>query len=320
MKQNVILIVVALVLFSNAIKAQTALELDQVTQVPSIDETNMNIISSSIQLLFEDALKNPSKYSTIRASEDTVYTFYDSDEDRKLHKINPETGKQFTAADSSDLRKNQISLYWLNKKFTRDVSLFFNLNFDEKGNLIVPNTISVILFRTEDVRRNGNTYIEHLGRLAFELEINDSLKRIFSKVHLEKLAKKDVNSLTGGLSPVPIKLPFVLKYGTHNGDEVTGHAIKKGNEIAIRINRYFKDQEEEEHFVKLLKEQTDILTYKKGEFDFTIVEKNQFCNCQLNIVADNIIANRISKASSQGYSTKMEEIIAFTGDGKKTKN
>jgi len=298
------------------LKAQKIYELDEVKQIPVIDNSNMDIIASSIQKLFIDAIKNPLKASTPLAANETVYAFYDSDEDRKLHKINPTNGKQYTISDSTRLRLNQIKWY---RNEMVETSLLFNLTFDENGKLIVPEKINVISYRKEDVKKNNSTYIEQVGLLAFELIITDSIKIELSKVKLKTLAGIDVNSLTGGVKPVSIKCPFNLKYGLYKSDETKGHAIKRGDNIDISLDRYFKDEEEKFSIINMLKKQTEILTYKKGEFDFSIIKETFYRNVGFNIVADNIIANRVSKTSDGGSSTQTEKVISFSGTGKKIK-
>lgn len=303
------------VLFFNlTTHAQTVYELDQVKQLPTIDKKNMNIIASSVQQLFDNAIKEPLKYSTAEATNETVYAFYDSDDDGKLHKINPQNGKQYSISDSSDLRKNQFSTYG---KKEPQISLHFNLTFDVNGKLLVPEKIYVISFRTEDNKKTRA--IQQIGLLAFELTLPDSIKAELSQVKLQNLAKKDVNSLTGGLSPVSIKLPFELKYGSNVSNVTSGKATKRGDAIDISIGRYFDGNEEKEHLISLLKEKSDILSYKKGEFNFTIETSYFGCFTGFNIVADNIIANRKSKTSSQGFSIKKETVISFSGEGKKIK-
>ncbi len=298
------------------LNAQKIYELDEVKQLPTIDNSNMDIIAATIQQLFIEVLKDPIKYSTLSATEETVYSFYDSDEDRKLHKINPVNGKQYTSSDSTRLRLNQVSSY---RNDIIETSLFFNLTFDENGKLVVPEKINVISYRREDVKRNGSTYIENVGLLAFELIITEDAKIQLSKVQLKNLAGIDVNSLTGGVKPVSIKCPFNLKYGISKSGETKGHAVKRGNFIDVSLSRYFKDTEEKTNIINLLKLQTEILTYKKGEFDFIIVKESSYRNVGFNIVADNIIANRVSKTSSGGSSTQAERVISFSGEGKKLK-
>ena len=138
-------------------------------------------------------------------------------------------------------------------------------------------------------------------------------------MQLKTLAGIDVNSLTGGVKPVAIKCPFNFKFGVSKSGETKGHAIKRGDYIDVSLTRYFKDTEEKNSIINLLKQQTDILTYKKGEFDFLIIKESSYRSVGFNIVADNIIANRVSKTSNGGSSTQIEKVISFSGEGKKLK-
>jgi len=317
MKNNLSFTILTMLLLTFTAQAQKTYELHEVKQIPTIDKSNMDIIASSIQKLFKDALKDPLKNSSTTAANETVYAFYDSDDDRKLHQMNPSNGKQYTVSDSSRLRLNQINSY---RKEMAETTLLFNLTFDENGKLIVPEKINVISYRKEDVKKNGSTYIEQVGLLAFELVVTDSIKKQLAQVKLKTLAQIDVNSLTSGLKPVAIHCPFNLQYGSYQSDKTTGHATKRGDNIDVTIERYFKDSEEKNNIITILKEKSEILTYKKGEFDFTIVKEISYRSVGFNIVADNMIANRVSKTSAGGSSTQTEKVISFSGEGKKIKN
>lgn len=318
MKNNLTFTLLTLLLLNfTTTQAQKIYELHEVKQIPTIANDNMDIIASSIQKMFTDAIKDPQKNSTTAAANEVVYSFYDSDEDRKLHQMNPSNGKQYTVSDSSRLRLNQINSY---RKEMSETSLLFNLTFDENGKLIVPEKINVISYRTEDVKKNRSTYVEQVGLLAFELVVSDSIKKQLAQVKLKTLAQIDVNSLTGGLKPVAILCPFNFKCGSYQSDKTKGHAIKKGDNIDISIEGYFKDSDEKDKIINILKEKSEILTYKKGEFDFIIAKEVSYRSVGFNIVADNIIANRISKTSTGGSSKKVDKVISFSGEGKKIKN
>lgn len=318
MKNNltITITILTMLLLTFSAQAQKIYELHQVKQIPTIDNNNMDIIASSIQKLFIDAIKDPLRNSTKTAANETVYTFYDSEDDRKIHQMNQSNGKQYTISDSTRLRLNQID--WYHKEFV-ETNLLFNLTFNENGELIVPEKINVISYRKEDVKRNGSTYIEQVGFLAFELEITDNIKKQMDQVRLKNLAQIDVNSQTGRLRPVAIKCPFNLKYGIYISSETKGHATKRGENIDISLNRYFKNADEKINIISILKDKSEILTYKKGEFDFTIVKEIYSRSVGLNIVSDNIISNRVSKNSIGGSSTQTDKVIAFSGEGKKIK-
>jgi len=312
MKKKILIPIATVLISLTGLNAQKIYELDEVKQLPTIDNSNMDIIAASIQQLFIEALKDPINYSTISATEETICAFYDSDEDIKLQKVNPIRGKQYTSSDSTRLRLNQISSY---RNDIVETSLFFNLTFDDSGKLLVPEKINVISYRREGVKKNGSTYNENVGLLAFELIVNESIKNLLSKIQLKTNAGIDVNSLTGEVKPVAIKCPFNFKYGVSKLSETKGHAIKRGDHIDIKLTRHFKNIEEKNSIINLLKQQTDILTYKKGEFDFLIIKESSYRNVGFNIVADNIFINRVSKTSNGGSSTQIERVISFSGEG-----
>ncbi len=284
------------VLLLNLTATAQTFELDQVRQVPSIDESNMKIIAFSVQKLFDEAIKEPEKYSTIKAVSETVYGFYDTDGDGRLDKVNPRNGKQYSTSDNEELKKNDRFL--------------FNLTFDEKGNLVVPEKIYIISNREEEKDRRILT----VGLIAFELPVTESVRTELSKVSLQNIAKADVNSLTGGLNPVTVKIPFNLKYGASKSTETTGKAIKSGDNIKISISRYFKGVEEENKFILMLKEQTDILEYKKGEFDFIIEASSFGYHIDINIMRDMVWSSQ-----PKSFSVITEKVKSFTGQGKKIK-
>ncbi len=280
-------------LFNLTTKAQT-FELDQVRQIPSISESNMKTIALSIQKLFDQAIKEPEKNSTIKAVSETVYGYYDTDGDSKLDKVNPRNGKQYAQSDESDLKKNN--------------RLLFNLTFDDIGKLVVPDKIYVISNRQEEENRRILT----VGLLAFELNVTEDIKKELSTVQLKNLAKADVNSLTGGLNPVTIKIPFNLSFGTAKSKETQGKVIKRGEQIDITISRYFKGVEEKNKFIDMIKEQTDILQYKKGEFDFIIEETSFGYHIDINIMRDMIWSSQPTS-----FSVTTEKVKSFSGQGKK---
>lgn len=286
----------ATVLLLNLTATAQIYELDQVRQVPSIDESNMKIIAFTVQKLFDEVIKEPEKYSSIKAVSETVYGFYDTDGDGRLDKVNPRNGKQYSSSDSEELKKNNRFL--------------FNLIFDEKGNLVVPEKIYVISNREEEKDRRILT----VGLIAFELPISESVRAELLKVRLQNIAKADVNSLTGGLNPVTIKIPFNLKYGASKSTETTGKALKSGDNIKISISRYFKGVEEENKFISMLKEQTDILEYKKGEFDFIIEASSFGYHIDINIMRDMVWSSQ-----PKSFSIVTEKVKSFTGQGKKIK-
>jgi hypothetical protein len=295
MRKKLTIALTTVLLMTMTVKAQT-FEIDEVKQLPSIDENNMKIIAFSIQKLFDEIIKDPEKHSTIKAVSETVYGYYDTDWDGKLDKVNPRNGKQYSPSDKDDLLKNDRFL--------------FNLTFDETGKLIVPDKIYVISNRQEEKDRKILT----VGLLSFELPVSENIRSELSKVRLQNIAKADVNSLTGGLNPVAIKIPFNLRYGASKSTETKGKAVKSGENIRITIDRYFKGVEEEKKFIVMLKEQTDILEYKKGTFDFIIEASSFGYHIDINIMRDMVWSSQ-----PKSFTVVTEKVKSFSGQGKKIK-
>ena len=272
-------------------------ELDKVRQMPSIDEANMKIIAFTIQELYATTIKNPEKNSTIKAVSETVSAFYEPmEENNKYVKVNPINGKQYTSNDKEDLDKN-----------TR---LLFNLTFDENGKLIVPSKIYVISHREED--QADRTFI--VGLLAFQLIITEDIKAKLSKVTLKHLAKADINSLTGELNPVSIKIPFEISAGLPRLYETTGKASRWRANTYISFNRYFTKNKREE-LIEMIKKQTEILEYKRGYFDFVLENKSQEYYIDFNIMRGIMYSSQ-----PKSFSVETKTIIkSFTGEGKRIK-
>jgi len=289
--KKVVTVFLATIAISLSTFAQTY-ELDKVRQMPSIDEDNIKVIAFEIQELYATTIKNPEKNSTIKAVSETVSTFYKPS--NKYVKVNPINGKQYTSNDKEDLDKN-----------TR---LLFNLTFDENGKLIVPDKIYVISHREED---QADRTIKKVGLIAFQLIITDDIKTKLSKVTLQHLAKADINSMTGELKPVSIKIPFELSAGLPKLYNTKGKVTKRGDNIYISIDRYFKGNEEQE-IIELIKKQTDILDYKKGNFDFVLEKKTQGCHLDFNIMRGMMYSSQ-----PKSFSVETKTIKSFTGEGKK---
>ena len=133
MKKKILLLIAIVLICVTGMKAQKIYELNDLKQIPDIDEDNMKIIALSIVDLYKNAIKTPEKYSSDEAVKDTVYLFYDKNWNGKLNKINPSNGEKYSSIKNEELEKNN--------------RLLFNLNFDESGNLIVPEKIFVISYQ-----------------------------------------------------------------------------------------------------------------------------------------------------------------------------
>lgn len=295
--KKVITTITITLLFKSLLFAQTY-ELSQVRQMPFVDETNMKTIAFSVQKLFDDAIKEPEKNSTVEAVDDNVYVYYDIDGNRNFKKIELVKGNQYTPSNILDLKK--------------DNCLLFNLIFDVNGNLIVPNSIHVIFNRNEN---QGDTLLKRIGLLAFSLKVTDSIKSVLSKVKLQRLAKISVNSLTHTLNPVQIKIPFTLSYTHDEPIETTGTVMKNNSELDVSIDRNFRPEENKDVFVDLIKKQTEILDYKKGTFKFSTIENKIHYYIDFNIAREGII----SAQTMSFYALSEKKITSFSGNGKKIK-
>ena len=224
---------------------QRAYELDELKQIPTVDEPNMEIIATTVWAMYKDAIKAPEASSTIEAVNEVVYGFYDYYSDGVLKKVNPMKGQQFTSFGKQDLEKNN--------------RLRFNLTFDEYGKLVVPNKILLISYRNEEVYENSQRKILIKGELSFECTVSDSVKSKLSSVRLQKVAKADKNSLSHDLSVVRTLVPFDIEKqegvrGYKGANEVYyGEVMKKNNELVLREpSSHF--QYDDSDVISLLKE------------------------------------------------------------------
>jgi hypothetical protein len=301
--------------------AQTK-ELDEIKQVPFVDKQGMNIISTSLWTLYLDAIKTPEKTSTSQSARETVYAYYDRYSNGKLDKVNPAKGKMFSSADTADLNKNN--------------QLLFNLNFDIEGNLIVPNKINVLSNRWSD----GRNYGKRIGFIAVELNVTDSIKEQLAKVKLKRLAKADINSLTGSLSPVAIKLPFAI--GTSQAEKIEriyGKVVKDKDRFqfsfteawtAMDIDGTSTASQKQELTEDLKNEVTEVLKvspelseYKNGTFTFVIEKRTPInnYNIDVNILRDNMVWSSETQSTSTTTIRDIPRfrIQKFEGSGKKIK-
>ncbi|MCA6368565.1 MAG: hypothetical protein IM618_16160 [Cytophagales bacterium] len=265
-------------------------ELDRVKQIPYINESSMKTIVLSIQKLFNEAIREPEKNSTIKAVSDTVYTYYDVNDDGLLDKVRSSIGKLYSQSDENDLKKND--------------RLLFNLTFDDHGNLDIPDRIYVISNREESVNRQNLI----VGLFAFELNVTEDARTELSAVRLQNLAKFDDNS-SRGLTPVKIKIPLYLSFGAPEVVETKGRVIKRGDQIEITSNDYIGDKDK---LIETLKKQTNILEYKKGEFDFVIEKSSSYYYTDMNIFRGSVWSQQ-----TQNFPIKSETVKSFLGQGKK---
>jgi len=274
MKTRLLLAVAFVLIWLTSINAQKYYELNEVKQIPSLDEENMAGIAYWVAELSKEIYKNPVDFSTDRAVSNTICLFYDTDGDNVLNKINPRNGAKYTLERKSELEHND--------------NLLFSLCFDENGVLLAPEKICIISFHEYEEDRT----IKQTGHLAFELTIPDSIKTVLNGLRLKTVAKADKNSLTGDLMPVKISIPFKLGYKSETPSEISGTAIKRDDFIDISLSRKFYSAEEKTQLIELLKTNTMILKYKKGSFQFVIEEIPYNYNIDLNIGRDMVYTSQ----------------------------
>jgi len=119
--------------------------------------------------------------------------------------------------------------------------------------------------------------------------------------------------MTGELNPVSIKIPFEISAGLPRLYETKGKATKRGANIYISIDRYFKGNEKEE-IIEMIKKQTEILEYKRGDFDFVLEKKSQGYHIDFNIMRGMMYSSQ-----PKSFSIETKTIKSLTGEGKKMK-
>jgi len=306
------------------VKAQTY-KIDQLKEVPFIGNESMAIIASSIWTKYEEAIKNPQNNSSIKSASETIYGYYDINNDGKLHKVNPTNGSMYSMNDSLELKKNN--------------RLLFNLIFDENGKLIIKDKICVI-----SNRMSKGDYGEPIGLISFELNIPDSIKERFSKVSLKRLAKIDINSLAGELRPVATEIPFNLtEKTTEKVERIYGKVLVDIHNKADHFNFSFSEawvsweingappissstQEEissllKDEIIEAVKSNSDVTKYKNGGFSFTIEKRTGYnsYDIDMNIFHDTMVWR--SEVQKTSINTLKEiakyKILKFEGTGKK---
>jgi len=296
MKRKILISIAIVLITMTGLNAQKIYELDEIKQVPFVDEDNMKTIAFTLVDLYKTVIKTPNKYSTDEATNSTVYLFYDTDWDGRFNKVNPLKGDKYSADKKGDLEQNN--------------RLLFNLTFNESGNLVVPEKVFVISYRETEVDRT----IKPIGLIAFELILPDSIKSKLKNVKLKKTATVDKNSMTGGLTPVKVLIPFDLSFGYVRSDETSGTVIKRGNFIDISINGYFDGENEKLQMIELLKVNSELMQYKNGTFQFVIEDKFYKYNIDINIGRDMVYSSQ-----PKSFSVSTEYVKSFSGKGKKIK-
>lgn len=298
MKKKILISIATVLITMTGLNAQKIYELDEVKQVPYVDEDNMKIIAFTLVDLYKTAVKTPEKYSTDEATNNTVYLFYDTDWDGRYNKVNPRNGEKYSADKKSDLEQND--------------RLLFNLTFDESGNLVVPEKVFVISYRETEIDRT----IKPIGLIAFELILPDSTISILKNVKLKNTAAVDKNSMTGGLTPVKVLIPFDLsfRYNEYKSKETSGVIKKRKDNLKITIGRYFKDENEKLQMIEFLKANSELMEYEKGSFQFVILDKLYNYHIDINIGRDMFYSSQ-----PKSFSVIKQHLKSFSGEGKKSK-
>ncbi len=251
--------------------------LDQVRQVPAIDEANMKCIASSVWYLYSGAMKNPPAFSNLQAINDTVFTFKNNELNERHEKSAWVQGMLYTTCYKSEL----------------DLSdrLLFNLNFDSSGTLLVPDKIIVISNREE----LPGAKINNRGSWAFQIPLTDSIKDLWAKVKLEHqvLSALVINAGT----PVGVRIPFKL----------THHENAQGMDTRLAIKRkhfhFFSEEKGQvyENDTNIINAMHDLLEYhlmmyKKANFKFVLVRHTEGLQIDLNIKRHQVWASQQTKS------------------------
>src|ERR1035437_902484 len=255
MKKKILLSIAIAFISITGLTAQKIYELNEVKQIPFIIGNDIQEIALSVVELYKNAIITPERYSSEDAVKNTVYTFYEADD--KMNKTNPCSGMKYSADNKNDIDLNN--------------ELLFNLTFDENGNMIIPDKIFVVSFRVI----TENKINKQVGLLSFELKVNDSIKMQLKQVSLKTIAEVDKNSLSGGLTPIKILIPFKLSYNTEFDTEYATVVKRNGMVDALSDGNCKKEQ-----LIEMLKDNIELSKFKKGVFRATIEEK------KLNIYID----------------------------------
>lgn len=252
------------------ITAQT-FELDAVKQVPSIDESNMKLIASSVWYLYENAMKAPIKFTNPSAAYDTVFTYKDAEINGKHEKLSRVNGRLYTLCYKDELDLNN--------------RLLFNLQFDVSGKLMVPDKIYAISNRQEII--DGDLLTK--GCWAFELVVTDSIRAELIKVKLERPALSGITDKKGEFNAVEVKIPFQLTHLKNSQN------IQTTLEIRHKKFQLFSEEkgsvyESDTNLIHAILEfmEYKLLQYKSGIFKFVVIRYVTGLQLDLNIQRNNV--------------------------------
>ena len=291
-------------------------------EIPFVNKESMKVLATSIWALYQNAIQRPEISSTSQGTNEVIYAYYDKNHAGKLDKVNPTSGSKYSIVDTAELQKNN--------------RLLFNSTFDVEGNLIIPNKVIVISNRWS----KDHDYGTEIGLLAFELNITDSVKQELNKVKLRTTAKTDINSLTGDLSPVAVKIPFnITTKKAEKVERIYGKVVKNkdyfqfsfteawyatdndGSQTSSRQETIAEDTKSQ--VIEFIKARSELPEYKNGTFDFVVEKRTAYTSFAIdeNIFRDNMVWSSEENTQATNAiiptSTPEYKVLKFEGKGKK---
>ncbi|MBC7384057.1 MAG: hypothetical protein H7296_13915 [Bacteroidia bacterium] len=270
-------------------------DLDKVKSIPSIDESNMKIIATSVWILYGQALKDPIKFSNSIAADDTVYAFKDFEINDKYEKLSWVRGKQYTLCNRDELDSNN--------------RLLFNLKFDVTGKLIIPEKLYVISHRQETL----DGVILTKGCRSFELKVTDSIKAELEKVKLERVVLGRIG-LKGEYTPVEIKIPFNLSH-LESSQSIKVKLVINKKRFDIFSEEKGLIYDNDTNLIKAMLEflEYKLLQYKKAQYTFGFVRDAEGLQIDMNIRRHNIWTSQQTK----NFPAFTYRVVNFEGKGVK---
>ncbi len=271
--------------------AQKVYELNEIKQIPYINNSDMKTIAYSLFELYKTEINSIEKLSNSNSGEDMIrcYVLISGDLIRKNDSL---MGENYSSIHKVDLEKNNM--------------IFFNLIFDENGNIDFSDNLNIISCRTD----NRGDFVRN-GAISLNLSLPDSIFNKLKDIKLARVAAIDINSLNDELKPVKVKIPLRISFYERPSDSRQGKVMKKGENIAYQF-KFIRDDEEKEEIINIVEKKTNLLEYKKGIFDFELKKRNfeyyiTFClNWQMTY-----------STQPTELKTTFFELESFTGEGKK---
>jgi hypothetical protein len=270
--------------------AQKVYELNEINRIPYIQNSDMRTIALSLFDLYKEVVKSPEKYSTIESTKDTVNNYVYINSEEPLRKYETIKGLKYSLINQSDIEKNDM--------------LFFNLNFDEHGNIDIADNLNFISCRTDN---RGN--IIKAGAIAFNLPLADSILNELKGIKLETVAAIDINSLNNELKPVKVKIPLQVSLMERPSEYTSGKVEKRGERVEYDFRCL---SEERKQIINIIETQTELSKYKKGLFDFKI--KHRYFDYYIKFCLD---TQMFYSSQPTDFRTTSLELESFSGEGKK---